>query len=93
MSHAIKELTVEQAANMLNVPQEYLLKLLEEGIIPSTKVEGQTRIQLDNLLEYKKQEDAERRRALEEMIRLGEEMGLYDKERKEAGIYDQESQE
>lgn len=52
MSGVPKELTIEQAADILNTPQEYLLKLVEKGTIPSTKLEGQTRIQLDDLLEY-----------------------------------------
>lgn len=80
MARAIKELTVEQAAELLNFPQKYVLKLLEEGTIPFTRVEGEPRIPLHGLLEFKKRDDAERRQALEEMIRLGEEMGLYDDE-------------
>lgn len=93
MSGVPKELTIEQAADILNTPQEYLLKLVEKGTIPSTKLEGQTRIQLDDLLEYKKQEDARRHQALVDLIRMTEELGLYEKELKEAGLYDEERQE
>jgi excisionase family DNA binding protein len=83
MARVVKELTVEQAADMLNVPQEYLLKLLEQGKIPFTKSKGETHIQLDDLMEYKEREDAERHQALIDLIRLTEELGLYDKERQE----------
>ena len=83
MSRAIKELTVEQAAEILNTSQQYLQKLLDEGQIPFAIVEGQIRIQLDDLMEFKKREDAERHQALIELIRLTEELGLYEKERRE----------
>ena len=81
MARAIKDVTIEQAAEILHTPQKYLQKLLDEGEIPFVTVEGQVRIPLDALMEYKKQEDAERHQALIDLIRLTEELGLYDKER------------
>lgn len=41
----------------------------------------------------KKQEDARRHQALVDLIRMTEELGLYEKELKEAGLYDEERQE
>ena len=75
-----KTLTTEQAADLLNVSESYMIKLLKEGAIPFAKAGEQFHVQLKDLLEYKEQRDLKRRRALEEMVRLGEEMGLYDKE-------------
>lgn len=83
MAHTIKDVTVEQAAEILNTSKTYLQKLLDEGAIPFTTIEGQVRIQADDLMEFKKREDAERHQALIDLIRLTEELGLYDKERQE----------
>lgn len=77
------ELTIEQAAEILNTSEASLQKHLDQGAIPFTKVQGQPHIQLDDLMEYKKQRDARRRQALEEIIRLSEEAGLYEAERQE----------
>jgi excisionase family DNA binding protein len=93
MARAIKDVTPEQAAEILNAPQKYLQKLLDEGEIPFALVEGQVRIPLDALMEYKKREDAKRHQALLELVRLTEELGLYEREREELGLHEKERKE
>lgn len=73
-----KDLTTQQAADLCNVSRPYLIRLLEKGEIPYTKTGTHRRIKFEDLIAYKKKHDAERRQALIELMRISEEMGLYD---------------
>ncbi|MGV2389508.1 MAG UNVERIFIED_CONTAM: excisionase family DNA-binding protein [Microcystis novacekii LVE1205-3] len=48
-----QDLTIEEAANLLNVSNSYLIKLLEQGQILSTNVGSDKRIKREDLLIYK----------------------------------------
>ncbi|MFC4052863.1 helix-turn-helix domain-containing protein [Actinomadura syzygii] len=69
-SHA--ELTTQQAADLLNVSQAYLIGLLEEGTIPYRH----RRIRYDNLMAYKRESEAKNRAAADELAELGRELGI-----------------
>jgi len=71
------ELTTQQAADMLNVSRPYLIGLLESGKIPFRKVGRHRRITFEALMEYKRQDDLERRTAADDLADLSEELGLY----------------
>jgi excisionase family DNA binding protein len=73
------ELTTQQAAELLNVSRPFLIKLLEKGDIEYRKVGTHRRIRLEDLLVYRDQRDAERRRLLGEITSESQELGLYDK--------------
>jgi len=73
-----KALTTQEAADILNVSRPYLIKLLEAGEIPFTKVGSHRRVQIEDIMAYKHQRDAERNRALDRLTALNQEMGLYD---------------
>lgn len=73
-----KQLTTQEAADILNVSRPYLIKLLEAGELPFSKVGTHRRIQFEDLMEYKKKRDVERRKLLAEITQLSQEMGLYD---------------
>lgn len=71
------ELTVHQAANLLNVSRSFLVKLLDEGAIPYIEVSSHRRILFQDLITYKKQRKIQRRQFLDELIEITEEAGLY----------------
>jgi excisionase family DNA binding protein len=67
-------LTTQQAADMLNVSRPYLIKLLEQNKIPFEKVGTHRRIRFQDVLAYKTQDDQDRRKVLEELAALGQEL-------------------
>jgi excisionase family DNA binding protein len=73
-----KEVTTQEAADILNVSRPYLIKMLEEEKIPYITVGAHRRIPLHTLLEYKERRDDEREQALRELTQLSQELGLYD---------------
>ena len=73
-----KELTTQEAAELLNVSRPHLIHLLDEEKIPYTKTGTHRRIRLSDLMEYKRIRDKERREALDKLTALSQEFGLYD---------------
>lgn len=63
-----KELSTVQAASILNVSRPYLIKLLEQGSIPYHKVGSHRRVQLRDVLAYKKAIDTEREKILDTLV-------------------------
>lgn len=71
-----RELSLDEAAELLSVSRSYCLKLLEEGAIPSRVTGAEHRIPLDDLLAYKRRDLARRQRILAELTAEAQEMGL-----------------
>lgn len=73
-----QELTTQQAADILNVSRQYLVRLLDEGRIQFTKTGKHRRVRIEDVLEFKDKRDRERKGGLDELTRMSEEFGGYD---------------
>ena len=75
----MQELTTQQAADLLGVSRQFLVRLLEGDRLPFHMVGTHRRIYLKDLLEFKKERDQKRRKALDEMARRDLKDGTYDR--------------
>ena len=73
-----QELTTQQAADLLNVSRQYLVRLLEEGKLPYTRTGKHRRLRIDDVVAFKRLRDREREDSLDELTRLSEQFGGYD---------------
>jgi excisionase family DNA binding protein len=71
------ELSTQQAADMLNVSRPYLIGLLESGKIRFRTVGRHRRVRFEDLMEYKRHDDLERRSAADDLADLSQELELY----------------
>lgn len=77
-----KELTTQQAADLINVSRQYLVRLLDEGRIAHTKTGKHRRLRIEDVLAFKEQRDGERKDALRDLSQLTEEFGGHENELK-----------
>ncbi len=68
-------LTTQQAADFLNVSRPYLVRLLETGKMPFTKVGRHRRIKFEELMKYMQRVDEESRQAADNLTRETQELG------------------
>lgn len=77
-----REVTTQQAADLLNVSRQYLVRLLDEGRIPFRKTGKHRRVRIEDVLSFKQTRDKDRRAGLRELSRMTEEFDGYDSEPK-----------
>ena len=75
-----REMTTQEAADLLNVSRPFLIKLLKQGEISYIKVGTHRRIRSHDLMRYKEQRDIERSQLLDKLISMSEEAGFYEGE-------------
>jgi len=69
-------LTTQQAATLLNVSRPYVVKLIEEGRVPSTLLGRHRRLRLRDVLELRVRMQARSRKALRELAEQAQELRL-----------------
>ncbi len=72
------ELTTQAAAEYLGCSRPYVVKLLEEGKIPFTKVGKHRRILFDDIVKYKQKMRQTQKQNIIDIMNADEENGLYD---------------
>ncbi|PPJ62268.1 excisionase family DNA-binding protein [Cuspidothrix issatschenkoi] len=70
------QLTIQEAAKILNVSHAYLTQLLESGEIPDHKVGNTRRIFYQDLIDYKNIIDAKRQETLAELAKQAQELNM-----------------
>lgn len=73
-----KELTTQQAANLLNISRQYLVRLLEAGDIPHTKTGRHRRLNVEDVLRFKRERDCRRRKKLDDLSAMSQDFGGYE---------------
>lgn len=74
------ELTTQQAADMLGISRPTLVKLLDSGEIPYTQPGRHRRVQVADVMAYRRHRSETRSRGLAAMVEISEELGLYDED-------------
>lgn len=77
-----REVTTQQAADLLNVSRQYLVRLLDEGRVPFRKTGKHRRLRIEDVLSFKEKRDKDRRAGLRELSQVTQELGGYDSESK-----------
>jgi excisionase family DNA binding protein len=72
-----KEMTTQQAADLLNVSRQYLVRLLDENKIKHTRTGRHRRIRFEAVREFKERRDRERKLGLKKLTEMSEDAGGY----------------
>ena len=70
------ELTTQQAADLMNVSRPFVVRLLQAGNIEYRLVGTHRRIKAASLMDYMRRDDAQRRKAADELTALTQDMGI-----------------
>jgi excisionase family DNA binding protein len=70
------ELTTQEVANLLNVSRPFVVKQIESGLLKCRKVGRHRRVEFSELMRYQKDSQIKRDDALNEMVAIGQELGL-----------------
>ena len=71
-----EELSVTQAADILHVSRPFLIKLLDEGQLPSRQVGKHRRIRMEDVMNYKQAIDQQREAVLNQLVADAQEQDM-----------------
>ncbi len=71
-------LTTQEAADLLGVSRPTVVRILDQGLIPYRQPGRHRRILLRDVLTYIEEQAHQRRAALDKLIEIGEDAGLYE---------------
>lgn len=77
-----REVTTQQAADLLHVSRQHLVRLLDEGRIAFCVTGKHRRLRVEDVLAFKEKRDEERRSGLRALSQMTQEFGGYDSESK-----------
>jgi excisionase family DNA binding protein len=69
-----KELTTQEAADLLRVSRPHLIKLCDSGVLPYHRVGTHRRLRIEDVIEYREKRAGERREHLRELSRLSQQV-------------------
>ncbi len=76
MNHSSAELTIDAVADFLNVGCSYVMRLIEDGIIPSHAVSSSRCVKTQDVVVYHQKYKRERGAALDRLSALDQQLGL-----------------
>lgn len=71
-----KQLTTQQAADLLNISRPYLIRLLERGEIPYERLRSHRRLKFGDVIAYRRRRAQAEEAALDDLLLEGEGLGL-----------------
>ncbi|MGI8427694.1 MAG: helix-turn-helix domain-containing protein [Actinomycetota bacterium] len=71
------ELTTGQAADLLGVSRPTVVDLIDKGVLPATRIGTHRRLKLEDVLSHLDKARQDRHAALEELVEISDELGLY----------------
>ncbi|HAZ7573801.1 helix-turn-helix domain-containing protein [Legionella sp. PATHC032] len=69
-------LTLQMAANILNLSASYFLKLLKDGVIPSTQINNEDFVLMSDLMAFKKLKADESKLLLQKLVDEAQELDM-----------------
>jgi excisionase family DNA binding protein len=78
LTDASPEITTQQAASLLGVSRQFLVRLLDEGKIPFHRAGTHRRVYLSDLTSFRNDRDRRRHSAISQMAQQAVKDGLYD---------------
>lgn len=74
------EMTTNEAAEFLDVSRPFVIKLIRNGELPCRMVGKHRRVPSEALVSYREKMYLQAKAAADEMVKIGQESGLYDDE-------------